>query len=337
MRTVDGRSGGGQVLRSALALALHTGEAVRVEAVRATRPRPGLARQHLTAVRAAQAVCGAEVEGAEVGSSVVTFRPGQVVPGSYEFDVGSAGSTGLVLQTVLLALATAGAPSHLRLRGGTHNAWAPPFDFLERTFLPALARMGPTCTAHLERHGFYPAGGGRTTVEVAPVPRLAPFTLEERGAVRAVRARVLVAGVPAEVAERERRALLEATGWAAADVTVEHLPKRHGPGNVLLVEVETDAVTTVLTAFGRRGVSAEALAREVAASTAAYVGSGAPVDTHLADQLLLPLAFAGRGAFRTVAPVDVHTTTNAALVSSWLGVPVRVEEESERVARVTVG
>ncbi|MFO7496188.1 MAG: RNA 3'-terminal phosphate cyclase, partial [Desulfobacterales bacterium] len=170
MVQIDGAQGegGGQVLRTALALSLVTGQAFEIRRIRAGRERPGLMRQHLAAVRAAAAVGSGRVEGVSIGSARVTFVPGDVKPCSYRFTVGSAGSATLVLQTVLPALALAGGPSTVVLEGGTHNPFAPPFDFLQKAFLPLVGRMGPQVTVALQRPGFFPAGGGRFTARITP-------------------------------------------------------------------------------------------------------------------------------------------------------------------------
>src|SRR5262245_16670414 len=170
MIEIDGSQGegGGQILRSSLSLAICTQQAFRITNIRAKREKPGLLRQHLTAVKAAAEISGAEVDGAELGSRQVTFRPGRVVPGNYKFAIGTAGSCTLVLQTVLIPLLTASAPSTVTISGGTHNKASPPFDFLERAFLPLLARMGATVQLTLVAHGFYPKGGGSIRVGITP-------------------------------------------------------------------------------------------------------------------------------------------------------------------------
>src|SRR5688572_20326178 len=198
MLTIDGSmgEGGGQILRSALALSVITGTPFRIANIRANRDRPGLRRQHTTAVRAAAQICGGDVVGAEVDSRELTFRPGKVAPGDYTFDIGSAGSTTLVLQTVLPPLLLAGGPSTLVLEGGTHNPGGPPADFVERVFLPVINRMGPRVQLALERPGFAPAGAGRLIVAIEPAARLQPVTLNERGKLIRRRARVVVAGLP---------------------------------------------------------------------------------------------------------------------------------------------
>lgn len=328
--------GGGQVLRTSLALSLVTGAPFRIEHIRAGRPRPGLLRQHLTALDAAVRIGGAEVEGAAIGAVTITFRPSSVRPGRYALAVGTAGSTTLVLQTVLPALCTAGGPSTLVLEGGTHNPYAPPFDFLERAYLPLLGRMGPAVEARLVRPGFYPAGGGAFEVEVRPAVKLEPLELLERGAVRRTSARALVASLPREVGRRELDAIAARLGCGPDDLQLEEVRNSRGPGNVVLVEVESEHVTEVFTAFGERGVAAEVVGRQAADAARRYLGTGVPVGPYLSDQLLLPLAQAGGGRFRTVR-LSRHTLTNIEVLRRFLEVDVGVTEAGEDVVEVRVG
>jgi RNA 3'-terminal phosphate cyclase (ATP) len=314
--------GGGQILRSALALSLLTGTPFRIDNIRAGRPRPGLMRQHLTAVEAAAAIGGAEVSGAEIGARSLFFRPGKVRGGDHRFSVGTAGSTTLVLQTVLPALLTAAEPSSLLLEGGTHNPASPPFDFLVRSFLPLVKRMGPEVTATLERPGFYPAGGGRLRVRVTPA-RLRPLELEERGAIVSRKARALLSNLPRSIGERELLRLRERLGWDDRAFAIEMVDAA-GPGNVALVELEAEQVTEVFVGFGEKGVRAEMVADRAADEVDAYLATDAPVGPHLADQLILPLALAG-GSFRTVAPTE-HTRTQLAVVQRFLEVKVALTE-----------
>ena len=218
---IDGGQGegGGQVVRSSLTLSVATGRPVRVANVRAGRKKPGLLRQHLTAVRAAAAVGAAEVQGDALGSTALSFRPTGVVPGAFRFAVGTAGSATLVLQTVLPVLLTADRPSRLTLEGGTHNPFAPPFEFLDRAFLPPVNRMGPRVVATLEACGFFPAGGGRFTVEVTPAPRLTGLELLERGEPVGHNAVAVVANLDPRIADRELAVVAERLGWARAPGT----------------------------------------------------------------------------------------------------------------------
>lgn len=307
---IDGAAGegGGQVLRNALALSLVTGESFRITDIRGGREKPGLMRQHLTAVEAALAISeGAHCEGAAVGATVLTFRPGRTRPGDYRFSIGTAGSTGLVLQTVLMPLLLADAPSTLRLEGGTHSMAAPPFDFIARSFLPLVERMGPRVAARLIRPGFYPRGGGAVEVDIEPAP-LSPLELTVRGPLKAVSARALIAGLPRSIASRELATARMFLGWPAEDFVIGELPPEWGPGNVLMLEAVFEQVTEIMTGFGRFRTPAENLAGEAAKRMMGYLDSGVFAGPFLADQLLLPLALAGGGAFSTVKPsAHVHT------------------------------
>jgi RNA 3'-terminal phosphate cyclase (ATP) len=337
MRLIDGSEGegGGQILRTSLALSAVTGEPVTLERIRARRAKPGLRNQHLTAVDAVAQVCGATVEGAALGSQRIVFRPGRPRAGTYRFSIGTAGSTGLVLQAVLPVLLAARGPSAVALEGGTHNMMAPPYDFLEHVFFAALRRMGVSVSAVLERPGFYPAGGGRFRVEVAPPGHLTPLELLERGAPRARWARALVARLPRHIGERELAVVGDSLGWPEKDLTLEERDDAPGPGNALLLGVDFDGGRELVTGFGRRGVPAEQVAAEAVAELREYLAGDVPVGRHLADQLLVPLALAGRGAFRTL-PLTLHALTNMTVIEKLLPVRFGVTEEAGGAVRVEV-
>jgi RNA 3'-terminal phosphate cyclase (ATP) len=333
---IDGSAGegGGQILRSSLSLSLVTGRAFRLFNIRARRQRPGLQAQHLAAVRAASAVGQAEVRGDSAGSREITFRPAAVAPGDYAFDVGTAGSALLVLQTVLPPLLLASDPSSLLIEGGTHNPMAPPFEFIARTFLPLVERMGPRVQAKLDRHGFYPAGGGKIRATIQPGPALARLDLPERVEWRRRRAASLVANLPRHVAERELKVLKRGLGLNPRDQRVEERQAR-SPGNVAFVELESDELTEVFTSFGELGLPAETVAARLVDSVGQFLEAGAPVGEHLADQLLLPMALAGGGSFYT-APLSLHARTNIDVLELFLPVEVHVTPASDRSVRVEV-
>lgn len=334
---IDGAEGegGGQILRTALALSLVTGRPFRIERIRAGRNKPGLMRQHLTALQAAVTVSSARVSGAALGSQVLSFEPSAVRGGSYHLAVGTAGSATLVLQAVLPALVLAREPSVLTLEGGTHNPHAPTFDFLATTFLPILRRMGPAIDERLETMGFYPAGGGRFTVAIEPCRALARLSLLERGATR-LRARALVTSLPEKIARRELSIVRDRLGLEREQCRAEVVAPAVGPGNVLMITIESDAVSEVVSGFGTKGVSAEKVAADACDEAQAYLTARVPVGIHLADQLLVPMALAGGGTFRTLAPT-AHTLTNAGVIRRFLDVPVAVEREPDDVYRVDVG
>ena len=337
MLTIDGSQGegGGQILRSALALSLVTGKPFRIENIRARRKKPGLMRQHLTAVNAAAEVGAAHVSGNTIGSREFTFAPTALRSGEYHFAVGTAGSCTLVLQTVLPALIIADGPSKILLEGGTHNPAAPPFDFLAGAFLPLLNRMGPSVTAVLERPGFYPAGGGRMRVKVTPVDKLVPLQLLQRGTVLNQTARATVARLPRSIAERELAVVREKLAWGEDCLNVRETPDSSGPGNVLVLAVASEFITEIFTGFGELGVSAETVAGRTVKEVREYLASGVPVGRHLADQLLLPLALAGGGTFSTLSPT-AHTLTNIEVLRLFLDVDVKVEQQDEQVWAITI-
>ena len=308
--------GGGQLLRSALTLSLCLGRPFRMVNIRAKRRNPGLARQHLMAVRAAATVGRAQVQGAQLGSQTLTFIPSGIFGGDYRFDIGSAGSTTLVLHTLVPALLHADRPSRVTVVGGTHNPLAPPFEHFAEAYLPLLGRMGAPVEARLERAGYYPRGGGVVTVEVEPA-RLRPLELLERGPVPAIQGEARVAALPRHIAEREARVLREGLELPESSVTVVEQPRDWGPGNCCLLWVRSARVTEVFTGIGERGVPAETVAGRVVDEARRYLDAGFPVGEHLADQLMIPLALAGGGTYLTLPPSG-HTRGNRWVIEAFM-------------------
>lgn len=323
MIELDGSQGegGGQILRTALSLSMVTGRAFQLKNIRAGRAKPGLLRQHLTAVQAAAEICGAQVEGATLGSQRLRFAPGALRGGDYRFAIGTAGSCTLVLQTVLPALWYAEQPASISVSGGTHNPAAPPADFLIHAWLPLVRRMGVAMDIELIRHGFYPAGGGEVRARTVP-GRPRALTLSERGTLNALRATAIVAGVPRDVAQRELAQLTKRFPEMQGQERV--LPAQHGPGNALLVEAACEGGTEILCGFGERGVSAERVASRLAEQLRAYLESGCAVAGYMADQLVLPMALAGAGAF-TASERSSHLTTNIEVIEKFLPVEIGCE------------
>lgn len=337
MLTIDGSygEGGGQILRTSLALSLVTGKPFRIEKIRAGRKSPGLLRQHLTAVNAATEIGSAEVAGATIGSRELTFTPGSITPGNYHFAVGTAGSATLVLQTVLPVLLVASGPTRLTLEGGTHNPFAPPFDFLARSFLPLINRMGPRVTAELERPGFYPAGGGKFSVKIEPADLLKRLDITERGKTKARCGCAIVANLPRHIAEREIDVIRRKMSWNADWLKAEVINNSHGPGNIVFIEIESENVTEVFTGFGERGVRAEAVAEKAVQLARRYLSTEVIAGEYLADQLLLPMAMAGGGSFTTL-PLSRHATTNINIIEKFLDVEISVETVSNRACFVEI-
>ena len=337
MLTIDGANGegGGQVLRTSLALSLITRKPFRIENIRARRKTPGLLRQHLTAVHAATQVGNAAVEGATLGSMTLTFVPQALRSGEFAFAIGTAGSTMLVLQTILLPLALAEGTSVVDLEGGTHNPTAPPFDFMDRAFLPLLTRMGANVELELVRPGFYPAGGGKIRVSITPSKTLGRLQLDERGAITTRCARAVVANLPWTIAEREVKIAAAELEWPDDCLQAHTLTGSAGPGNLISIIVGSDNVTDVFTAFGERGVRAEEVARDAVKQARRYINSNAAIGEHLADQLLLPLAVGEGGSF-TTTPLTGHSLTNIETIGRFVDREITTEQVSNGIVRVTV-
>ena len=320
MLEIDGAlgEGGGQILRSALSLSMCLAKPFKIINIRAARKKPGLRPQHLLAVHAAASISHASVEGAIPGAQELVFQPQGIFPGHYDFSIGTAGSTTLVLQTVLPALMLAHASSELTLEGGTHNPLAPPFEFLAQAFLPLLNRMGPCVSATLERPGFFPKGGGRFHVDIQPTSKLKPLILLERGRVMQLRAEILLSHLPEHIAQREHAVISKALPIAEHDVNIRIDHSALGPGNVVTVMVQSEHVTEVFTAIGERGIPAEVVASKVVQAVQHYLHSDIPVGPYLADQLLLPIALAGAGSFITSRP-SLHTLSNMSVIKQFMG------------------
>jgi RNA 3'-terminal phosphate cyclase (ATP) len=257
----------------------------------------------------------------------LTFRPGCVKGGEYEFDIGTAGSTTLVFQTVLPSLLLCSKPSRLVLRGGTHNPGGPPWHFLERVFLPALAAMGAKVAIRLERYGFAPSGGGQWTAEIQP-STLSPLKLHERGELQTRSVLAIVSGLPSSIAERELTTVHESLLWPASTYCSSTVDA-NGPGNIMMIGASFTHVSELATGFGQRGIPAEEVASTALHCWSQYEESGAPVGEHLADQLLLPVALARCGSFLTMKPT-LHTTTNADTIAKFLSLRFHIERANEQ-------
>lgn len=331
MIELDGATGegGGQVLRSALTLSMITGQPFHIRNIRANRQRPGLMRQHLVAVRAAAAICGAEVTHADVGATALAFSPRCIQGGVYEFAIGTAGSATLVLQTLMPALLYADVPSVVHVSGGTHNPKAPPAHFIERAYVPLLQAMGAQIEFELKRFGFYPAGGGQLCAAIWPSAQLRRLQLVERGALREQKAEAYVAALPLAVAQRELACIGQALALPDDRLFAHPLANDQGPGNAVLITVASAAVTEVFSAVGEKHRRAEAVAGDAVLAAQRYLASGAAVGEHLGDQLMLPFALAGGGSY-TVDHVSQHAVTNAEVIARFLPVHVTFDAGERR-------
>jgi RNA 3'-terminal phosphate cyclase (ATP) len=337
MITIDGSTGegGGQILRSALALSMTTGKPFRIERIRAGRSKPGLMRQHLTCVLAAAEVCGARTHGAFVGSQELTFSPGTVQSGNYQFAVGTAGGTTLVLQALLPALLRAGGDSTVTIDGGTHAKGAPPVEFVQKTLAPVLARCGVDVRVELVRHGFYPAGGGRIVVHVPKFTRAVPLSLLERGEARAMSATSIFSRLSYTIAQRELAVCQAKLAIKDEHLLPQEITTSPGPGNTLLITLPFEHITEVCSCAGEVDKSSEQVAHQAVSQAQQYIASGAPVSEHLADQLMLPLAMLAGGTYRT-CELSTHSTTNMQVLKEF-GVQVAFEAATSCITVQAMG
>lgn len=333
--TLDGShgEGGGQILRTALTLALLTGRSFRIVKIRANRDKPGLRPQHLKAVEAAASLAGAEVVGGTLGSRDLTFRPAPYTPRDLQIDIGTAGATALVLQTLHLPLALrTEQPIRVTLTGGTFNVAAPSFPFLETTWRAHLAQLGATLALAMPTAGFYPRGGGRLDAWIEPTT-LNALTLTERGPLRRIRGTAGVANLRPEIAQRMRdqaEARLAAHGLDAEIELVEWSSLGQGAAISLSATYGHDGIPATFVGLGERGKPAEIVADEAVEELLAFHNAGrGAVDPHSADQLLIPLALAPGRSEYTVSAVTEHLLTNVATIRAFLDREIKVETEAD--------
>jgi RNA 3'-terminal phosphate cyclase (ATP) len=344
MIEIDGSygEGGGQVLRTSLSLAAITGEPIRITGIRAGRKKPGLAAQHLTAVRAAARICNAQLRGDALGSMLLEFIPGSAVQaGIYTFDVskaqqgGSAGAIALVLQTILLPLALASGNSLVTLKGGTHVNFSPTATYIEQVYLPILQRMGVEAQVKLGAWGWYPQGGGEVELQVDGGGKLGGIDLLERGDLQQVRGLAVVTELPSHIPQRMANRAENLLREAHLKVTVQTLRERGvAPGAGIFLTAEYQNSLTGFGGFGRLRLSAETVAEIACQQLLEFHYTGAPVDEHLADQLLLPAALALQESQYRVAEVSRHLTTNAAVIEQF-GLAQITVNEAEKIVSVS--
>jgi RNA 3'-terminal phosphate cyclase (ATP) len=336
MKIIDGSQGegGGQILRSTLALSMCTGTPVRIENIRAGRRKAGLLRQHLACVRASKIVSNAKVIGDELGSSTVEFHPSGIQSGTYDFAIGSAGSTSLLFQTVLPALLMADKESTVSFSGGTHNDLAPSFDFIKHCFLPALKTINLDVKAELNAYGFMPHGGGKWTATIQPIKGVGVLDMTSVGRFDHKQAIVTQCGVSRSVAERELARVKKKLQWADDDLHINQV-ESIGPGNIISLRVSDGNITEVIDIVGAKNLSAERVAGRAISAVKRYINSGAAVGEYLCDQLLLPLALGNGGRFTTLKP-SLHCKTNIDVIKEFIDCEIGVAEISEDLFEIRV-
>ncbi|CAD5263218.1 MULTISPECIES: RNA 3'-terminal phosphate cyclase [Alteromonas] len=338
---IDGAQGegGGQVLRTALTLSILTKQPIEIVNIRAKRRKPGLLRQHLTSVLAAQRICGATTEGVELGAGRIRFSPGEVVPGDYHFSIGTAGSTVLVCQTILPVLALANTCSSVTFEGGTHNGMSPSLCFLEQSYLPLLHKMGIHCQVERSALGFYPAGGGKWKINIQPTKGLSRIELTEAASNFAVapencRLNALVSQLPPSIGEREIETARAILNWNTSVGTLTEVDSL-GPGNSFQLKIESNTHTSLFEVVGELGVSGERVAKRCAGRVRKLIHSQAAVEEQLADQLLIPMVLAGSGSYTTTKPT-LHTTTNIDVIQQFVDTNIKLKKHNDVCWKITI-
>jgi RNA 3'-terminal phosphate cyclase (ATP) len=342
---IDGSfgEGGGQILRTSLTLSSLTGRAVRVYNIRVGRKSPGLKPQHLMSAEASCRITGGRLEGAVLGSKELIFYPDALRPGSYTFDVAetkaSAGSTGLVFQTVSLPLSFASAVSNVKIKGGTHVEWSPPADYIKEVFLPTVQPMGISVSVNVPQKGFYPIGGGELDCRIqgAEAPPLKPLEVVRRGDLRGISILSTVANLPLDIARRQ----FERAKRRLGDMGFEPLGRFEevsspGRGTFVFILARFDNVVAGFSALGRPAKRAEAVADEAVSSFSSYISGQGALDKRLADQVLLPMALAGGESVITTIEVTKHLKTNVWAIEKFLPVSFSIEGEEGQEGTVKV-
>jgi RNA 3'-phosphate cyclase len=323
---IDGSTGegGGQILRSALALSMITGKAMRIRNIRARREKPGLRPQHLAAVKASAKISSATVQGAELGSGSLSFEPGEVRSGRYRFEIGTAGSTSLLLQAIFIPLALSNGTSSVVLCGGTHVPNSPCFHYLELHWLEFMRRIGYQSEITLEQAGFYPAGGGSLRATIRPAKARRSLELTARGVLRKIEGLSGVANLDLEIATRQKHQALRRLEPQIKATKIKSIDMPSpGKGTFLLLKADFEHSQCCYCALGAPGKRAEVVADEAVNALEEFLASDGALDQYLTDQLLLPLAFAPQPSQIKTAKITQHLITNARVVQLFL--PVKIE------------
>ena len=320
MIEIDGSTGegGGQVLRTAISLSAVTEEPIRIVNIRAGRPNPGLSKQHVTSVQAVAALSDARVDGLCLGAKEIEFHPGALLGGRFRFDIGTAGSVSLVVLGCLLPAAMSKSGVDMTITGGTDVKWAPPIDYITRVHAPIARKFGLECSTELISRGFYPEGGGECRIEVAPSGGLHGVDIGTRGELKAVTGIAYSQNLPDHVVSRMRHAALRRLPPMSGAAIDSDVRQGHSTGAGILLVAECENTAVGQTALGGKGVRAEILGEECAADLTETIQSGAAVDGHMLDQVLLYMAVAKGGSIAVAEELTTHAATNIAVIEAIL-------------------
>jgi RNA 3'-terminal phosphate cyclase (ATP) len=327
MLVIDGGlgEGGGQILRTCLALSLLTGKEFTLMDIRQGRKNPGLRAQHLNAVRLAEKIGNARVEGAEFGSTRLTYSPEKIGTGNFTCDIGTAGSTSLVLQTIYLPLSFGEGQSKLNITGGTHVPFAPTFDFLKMHWMTYIKRIGFQLSISLGQAGFYPKGGGQIRALINPIKEVSGFTLTQRGSLKQIYGISAVANLDRSIAIRQRDQIIRLLGkkYPLNDIRIQNLPS-HYKGTTICLVCQFEHSKCCYSSLGKPGKPAEIVAQEVCDEIEHFMSTRAVMDEYLSDQLLLPLSIAGVDSHFTTAKITDHLRTNADVIKLFVDSKIEI-------------
>jgi len=339
MLEIDGSfgEGGGQVLRTSLSLSCLLNKPFRIFNIRTKRKKPGLMPQHLMGIRALNLISNARVEGDAVGSTELIFEPEEVKAGDYLFDIGTAGSTSLLLQAIILPLIFAKSRSSLSLKGGTHVPFSPPFHYISEVFIPILKKLGIRIEAKIESYGFYPKGGGKVRVEIMPSGRIKGMSFLERGGIKKLRGVSGVGNLPLSIAERQKDAALKVLASEGLKAEMEPLSvSTPGQGTFIFLGTETENCLAGFSSLGERGKRAELVGEEAAKNFLNYYSTSACLDHHMADQIVLYLSIAKGESSFTTSEVSNHLLTNLWVIEKFAGARYKVEGEMGNPGKITI-
>jgi RNA 3'-terminal phosphate cyclase (ATP) len=336
---IDGShgEGGGQILRTALALSAILRKGFTIHHIRSNRKNPGLQAQHLKALEALARITEAHTEGIKFGSQRVSFFPHKILPGDYQWEVRTAGSVTLLLQAILLPLCLTHGTSRLTLAGGTHVPWSPPFHYLSEVLLPTLKLMGVATDATIEKWGWYPRGGGKIQLKINPIHELRPISLLNRGPLKKIRGLSAISNLPKHVADRQKEHALKRIQEELeidADINVAYDVPSNGPGSFLFLLSEHEKALAGFSSLGSRGKSAEKVADEAVGALKDYFGSEGCIDPHLADQLVPFMALAKGDSSFTTTQISEHLVTNLWVLQHFLEVKILRSGERGNSGRV---
>jgi len=320
---IDGSygEGGGQILRSAVALSVLTKEPIEITNIRANRPNPGIKPQHYTAIKIIRQLCNAETDGLNIGSSRLIFSPGEIKSGEYRFDIGTAGSIVLVFQACLLSLVETKDVITIRLTGGTDVKWSPSWDYFSHVFLPIIQKMGVSVRAKLIRRGYYPKGGGEAILTVQPCEAIRPLLLDVQQDFSEVNGIVHLANIPEHVGKRMKHAAIKTLVQKNLKVSLQvEKTTSFSAGTGITLWAQTDDAVLGKTGLGERGVPAEKVGESVATALIQEIVSGATIDIHAFDQIIPYMALSDRKQSSCIVrEISSHAQTNMWLVGQFFG------------------